>query len=76
MNIHWCSLKTDCTIKFSIPKWYENTPFDKFNVTHAVTKNHQVTITLMEKEENTLINTEKMKVDEHALVRIQNRLHH
>jgi len=67
MNMHWCSLKTDCTIKFSIPKLYENTPFDNFNVTHVGTKNHQVTITFIEIQENALINTEKMKVDEHAL---------
>ncbi len=65
MNMHWCSLKTDCTIKFSIPKLYENTPVHNFNVTHAGTKNHQVTITFMQNQENTLINTEKMKVDEH-----------
>ena len=71
-----CSLKTDCIIKFSIPKLYENTSFHNFNVTHAGTKNHQVTTTFMEKQENTLINTEKMKVDEHALVLIKNRLHH
>jgi len=30
----------------------------------------------MENQENTLINTEKMKVDEHALVLIYNRVHH
>jgi len=55
---------------------YENTPFDIFNVTHAGTKNHQVTITFRENQQNTLINTEKMTVDEHALVLIKNRLHH
>jgi len=71
----WCSLKTDCTIKFSIPKLYENTPFDNFNVTRAGTKNHQVTISFMQNQENTLINTEKMKVDEHSLVLIKNKLH-
>jgi len=76
MNMNWCSFKTDCTIKCSIPKLYENTPFDNFNITHAGTKNHQVTITFMENQENTLINTEKMKVDEHSLVHIKNRLHH
>ena len=76
MNIHWCSLKTDCTIKFYIPKLGENTPFHNFNVTHACTKNHQVAITFMENQGNTLINTEKMKVDEHALVLTKNRLHH
>jgi len=30
----------------------------------------------MENQENTLINTEKMKVDEHALVIIKNKLHY
>jgi len=70
MNMHWCSLKTNCTNKFLIPKLNENTPFHNSNVTHAVRKNHQVTLTFMENEENTMINTEKMKVDEHALVLI------
>jgi len=76
MNIEWCTLKTDCTINFSIPKLYENTLFDNFNITHAGTNNHQVTITFMENQENTLMNTEKMKVDEHSLMLIKNRLHH
>ena len=49
-------------------KLYENISFHNFNVTHAGTKNYQVTITFMQNQENTLINTEKMKVDEHALV--------
>ena len=61
---------------FSIPKLYENTPFHSFNVTHAGTKNHQVTKTFIENQGNTLIKAEKMKVDEHALVLIKNRLHH
>jgi len=74
--MHWCSLKTDCTIKFSIPKSYEYTPFHNLNTTHAGTKNHQVTRTLMENQENTLINTEKMRIDEHSLVLIKNRLHY
>ena len=55
---------------------YENTPFDNFNVTHVGTKNHQVTRTFIENQGNTLFNTEKMKVDEHSLVLIKNRLHH
>ena len=76
MNMHWCSLNTDCTIKYSIPQWYENTPLHSFNDTHAGTTNHQVTETFMENQGNTLINTEKMKVNEHALVLIKNRLHH
>jgi len=55
---------------------FEKTPFNNFNVTHAGTKNHQVRITFMENQGNILINTEKMRVDEHALVLIKNRLHH
>jgi len=35
MNMHWCSLKTDYTIKFFIAKLYENNPFDTFNDTHG-----------------------------------------
>ena len=76
MNMHWCSLKTNCTIKFSIPKGYKNTPFHNFNVNDDGRKNYQVTITFMENQENTLINSEKMKVDDHALVLIKNRLHY
>jgi len=64
------------TIKFSIPKLYENTPFHSFNVTHAGTKNHQVTRTLIENQGNTLICTEKIEFDIHALLLIKNRLHH
>ena len=69
-------IKKDCTIKFPIPKLHEYTPLHSFNVTHAGTKNHQVTITFMENQGNTLINTEKKKVDEHSLVLIKNELHH
>jgi len=69
-------IKNGCTIKLFTPELYENTPFDNFNVTHAVRKNHQVTLTFMENQGNTLINSEKMKVDEHALVLIKKRLHH
>ena len=76
MNMHWYSLKTDCTIKCFISKLYENTPLHDFNVTHIRTKNHQAAITFMENQENTLINTEKMRVDEHEVVLIKNRLHH
>jgi len=75
MNMHWCSLKTDCIIKFSIQIFYENTPIHSYNVTHAGTKNHQVRITFIENQGNILINTEKIKVHEHALVLIKNRLH-
>ena len=39
-------------------------------------KNHQVTITFIENQGNTLINTEMMRDDEHALVLIKNKLHH
>ena len=47
-----------------------------FNVTRDGRKNHQVTITFMENKGNTLIKSEKMRVDEHALVHIKNKLHH
>jgi len=76
MNMHWYSLKIDCPLKFEIPKLHENTPLHSFNVTHAGTKYDQITRTFLENKENILINTEKMKVDEHALVLIKNRLHH
>jgi len=76
MDMHWGSLNTECTIKFYIPKLYENTPLHSFNETHAGTTNHQVTITFMENQGNTLINIAKMGVDEHALVLNKNRLHH
>ena len=76
MNMHWFSLKTDCTIKFFIPKLYVNTSFHNLNDTHASRKNHQVTVTFMKNEVNTLINSEKMKFDEHALVLIKNRLYY
>ena len=48
----------------------KNTPLHSFNVNHAGTKNHQVTITFMENQGNTLINNEKMRVDKHTLVLI------
>ena len=57
-------------------KLYENTSFDNLNITHVGTKNQQETITFIDNQENTIINTEKMEVDEHALVLIQNKLHH
>ena len=44
------------------PKLHENTPLHSFNVTHAGTKNHQVTRSFMDNQENILINTEKMKL--------------
>jgi len=43
---------TICTIKFSIPKLYEDTSFHNFNVTHAIRKNHQVTLTFMENQKS------------------------
>ena len=72
MDIHCCSSKTDCTIKFFIPKWYENTPFHNSNVTHGGRNNYQVTIIFMENQGNTLNSTEKMKLDEHESVLIRN----
>ena len=69
MNMLWCSLKTDCTNKFSIPKLHEKTPFHTSNVTHGGRNNYQVTLTFMENQGNPLI-TEKMKFDDYALVLI------
>ena len=74
MDIHF--IKTDFTIKFSIPKLCENTAFYNSNVTHVARNNYQVTLTFMENEGNSLLNTENMKVDEHTLVLIKNRLLH
>jgi len=55
---------------------YENTPFHSLNVTHGGRKIHQVTKISIENKQMTLIITEKMKVDEHALMLTKNRLHH
>ena len=76
LNMHWCSLKADCTIKCFIPKLHENTPFHNFNVTDDVRNNYKVTITFMQNQWDRLINIEKLKVDEHALVLIKSRLYH
>ena len=62
--------------KFAIPKLCENTPLHNSNVTHGGRNNYQVTRTFMENQGNTLINTEKMRVDEHALLLTKNKLHH
>ena len=75
MNIHWCSLKTDCTNKFSIPELCENSPFNNSNVTHGGRNNYQVTLTFMKNQGNTLNNTEMIEVNEHTLVLIKNKLH-
>jgi len=73
MNVHWSSSETDCTIEEYILNLCENTPFDNFNVTHAGRNNHQVTLTFVENQGKSLINTEKMKFDEHALVLLKNK---
>jgi len=54
---------------------FENTPFHNSNDTHGGRNNYQVSLTFMENQGNTLNNIEKMKVDEHTLVIIKNRLH-
>ena len=54
---------------------FENTPFHNSNDTHGGRNNHQVTLFFLENEGNPLNNTDKMKVDEHTLVLIKNRLH-
>jgi len=45
-----------------------------YNVEPAIF--HKVTITFMENQGNKMTNADKMKVDEHSLVLIKNRLHH
>ncbi len=50
--------------------------FYNSNVTHVGRNNYQVTLAFMENEGKSLLNTENMKVDEHILVLIKNRLHH
>ena len=65
MNMHWYSSKTDCTIE----------EYKLSNTSHAGRNNYQVTFIFMENEGKSLITTEKMKIDEHALVLIKNRLH-
>ena len=72
MNIHWCSSKTNCTVKFAIPQLCENMSFHNSNVTHGGKNNYQVTLPFMNNQGNTLNNTEKIKVDEHTLVLIKN----
>ena len=76
MNMHWCSLKTDCTIEFSIPNLCENTPFHNSNVSHDGRNNYQISLTFMENQGKPLNDTEQVKVEEHTLVLIKNRLHH
>ena len=45
-------------------------------MSHDGRNNYQVTFIFMENQGKSLINTEKMFFDEHALVVIKNRLHH
>ena len=53
---------------------YENPSFHISNVTHGGRNNYQITLTFMKNQGNTLINTEKMRVDEHALVLIKRQI--
>jgi len=75
MNIHWCSSKKDCTNKFSIPKLFENTLFHNSNDTHGGRNNYQISLTFMKNQGNPLNDTEQVKVEEHTLVLIKNRVH-
>jgi len=47
-----------------------------FNVTHVGRNNYEEPLTSMENQGISLINTENMKVNDHTLVLIKNRLHH
>ena len=68
--------KKDCTIEESIFKLWENTSFHNSAITHEGRNTYQVTFIFMENQGKSLINTEHMIFDEHALVLIKNRLHH
>jgi len=61
----------DCSSLYLLCGQFFSQNAQEATITYAGTKNHQVTITFMENQGNTLINTEKMKVDEHALVLIK-----
>ena len=75
MNTHWSSSKTDYTNKFSISKLFENTPFHNSNDTHGGRNNYQISLTFMKNQGNPLNDTEQVKVEEHTLEPIKNRLH-
>ena len=47
LNLHWCSLKIDCTNEFCIPKLSENSPFQVSNSTHNDRNNYQVILTFI-----------------------------
>ena len=75
MNIHLCSTKTNYTNTFSIPKLRENSSFHNSNNTHASRNNYQATLSAMENQGNSMNNIQIMKVDEHKLTLIRNKLH-
>ena len=56
-------------------EWWEHILFIII-MSLMLAQKHQVSITFMKNQGNTLINTEKMKFDDHVLVLIKNRLHH
>ena len=74
MNTHLSASKTDYTNKFSIPKLFENTPFCNSNHNHGGRNNYQISLTFMENQANQLNDTEQVKVEEHTLVLIKNRV--
>jgi len=68
--------KKDCTIEESIFKLWKTLLFYNSAITHEGRNTYQVTFIFMENQGKSLINTEHMIFDEHALVLIKNRLHH
>jgi len=75
MTMHSCSLKTNYTNKFSIPKLRENNPFHNSNNSHVGRNNYQATFSVMENQGNSMNNIEIMKVDEHTFMLIKTKLH-
>ena len=75
MNIHWSSSETDYTKKFSIPKLFENTLFHNSNDTHGGRNNYQISLAFMENQGNPMNVTEQVRVEDHTLMLIINRLH-
>jgi len=54
---------------------FENTLVHNSNDTHGGRNNHQISLTFMGNQGNPLNDTEQVKVEEHTLVLIKNRLH-
>jgi len=74
-NIDLWSSKTSYTTTFSILKMRENSPFLNCKVSHTCRNNYQATFSVLENQGNSMNNIEIMKVDEHKLMLIKNKLY-